>query len=783
VKVHGNWAVVLFFLCIISFGASCGGTDDDDDAAADDTLADDASEDDFAYDTGDDDIGDDTTVTDDDADDDSNDDTTDDSGDDSDDTSDDDTETVTSNPNAKADAFRLFYKERSQRLNLSLNRFSLSGDAVAANAFAKTAIAKAGDSWEVAPGPEGNNPFGKTLFATWKLYQAIGGRDLELALIRMFEGIVFNEAVSGHPGLTTREAFPGWTRTMDGIHGEITRNRWGLPFSGPETYDPDLEQEILGAFFNGVSFVYRENPEEWLFNLKAVNELTDFAVTYVFDELDHDPPFLRVSDCCSSFMVTQMGMWEGAYWGNQNSRDNFTDYAMGFLAAFEAEGTGGLPDDLATAAHRAAQAARRTGDNITAHDNILMTVDEWHDYNTLSPAGQMNPDGEVEWQDLGSLATCQMAYVAHAVSTAGLSWPVPQIPLPGAIETSTLRQLFDLLGLDPSLLPVHQCYGIDDAFVGLTWKDMVEAEIFGIPLWDVADILAQWFPDLFPNLLGSVVDDFSELMLGAVALCYYARTAGEDDLFSQARQTLSNFIEIQKILARLVYGVTARSPRTQETRDLISSADEMLYNGALYARMFGFDSSLDYFNGFSRGDAATQLVEGYLSMSDTADWSLISDEEIAAQIEAKLAAVNSRAPWRVDRYRERFGDTYPVRRAGEGYECIGTNDEWMPTENPRHEWFFLDATSIWFESTLCVDSPETLDCSWARLGCAPADFDNSGSVEIEDAALFSQKWTLFGEDASCSGSNNWCDGADLDRNSILNSEDQGYMDAAQGCVV
>ena len=41
-----------------------------------------------------------------------------------------------------------------------------------------------------------------------------------------------------------------------------------------------------------------------------------------------------------------MGAWEGAYWGNHNSRDNFTDYALGFLAAMEAAATPGLPADL-----------------------------------------------------------------------------------------------------------------------------------------------------------------------------------------------------------------------------------------------------------------------------------------------------------------------------------------------------------------------------------------------------------------------------------------------------
>ncbi|MCZ7582598.1 MAG: hypothetical protein M5R36_04275 [Deltaproteobacteria bacterium] len=429
------WLVAgMTFLALLA-ALSCGGDDDDDDAAADDDSA--APDDDVA--------DDDSSADDDDVDDD--DDFDDDTGDDDTTADDDDDDTVTPNPNARADAFRLFYRERSLRVITALNRFALSGDVVAANAFGKFAIARDGDAWEVVAGPEGNNPFGKSLFATWRLYQAIGGREFELSLIRMFEGIVFNEAVSGHPGLTTREAFPGWTRTMDGVGDEIERTKWGSPVTPPVTYDNALEQEILDTFYDGLLFTYRENPEEFLFNLKPTDELTTFSLTYVFDELDHDPPFLRVSDCCSSFMVSQKGPWTGAYWGNDNSRDNFTDYAMGFLTAIEAEATDGLPADVAAAAHHAAEAAHRIGDNIVAHDNVLMTVDEWHDYETLTIAGTKNPDGQEEWQDPGSLASCQMAYLAMAISTDGLPYPPPVVPLPGSIETTAIQYLFDLIGL------------------------------------------------------------------------------------------------------------------------------------------------------------------------------------------------------------------------------------------------------------------------------------------------------------------------------------------------
>jgi len=692
---------------------------------------------------------------------------------------------------AKADAFRLFYRERTQRALTSLNRFSLSGDAVAASAFGGVQVARSGNQWEVVPGPDDNNPFGKTLFSTWKLYQALGGRELELTLIRMFEGIVFNEAVSGHPGLTTREAFPAWRRTMDGVQGSVSRSRFGVPIAGPVAYPPELEREILDTFFRGAVFTYRENPEETFFRLMPALNTGSFAVTYVFEELDHDPPFLRQSDCCSSFMRSQKGIWEGAYWGNHNSRDNFTDYAMGFLAAFEAEAAPGLPDDLARAARRAAEAARRTGDHVVASGNVLMTVDEWHDYDTLAPAGGMNPDGEVEWQDLGSLSSCQMAYVARAVSSEGLDWPVPETPLPGAIETSLLRDLFRQIGLPPPPLPEVRCRSLDDAFVGMTWREILDIQIFGVPVWQVAELIALLAPELFPELLGGMMDDFSEMMLGSVMLCFYAQQQGKEALLAAARQSLANFIELQAILAELVYHAS-RQPLVVEASGpeavaaQVKAANEMLYKGAAYARMFGFDSPAEFLDGFSLGDARVADMERALDRADTPEKPLMTDEQIAAVIEAQLAATLDRAPWRVQRYRERFPPDgaipYPVRRAGDGYECIGPDDAWMPSENARHEPLSILSPGLWFESPLCVQAEDTLDCSWARLGCAPADLDGTGAVDGADRAIFQESFDRYGRGAWCHAGNDRCEGADLDRSGFLTRADTAYMQAAQGCT-
>ena len=761
------FCLVILLAGIVLFNA-CTEEDDDDDDNADDQIVGEPAVDSLNEDPDDDDD--------------------DDSGDDDDDY---DLPTPDPNPSAKADAFRLFYDERTRRTALSMNRFTMAGDAAWANAFLAVAIAREGNDYEVVFGPEGNNRFGYAAFSTLKLYQALGGRDLELSLIRMFGGIVFNEAVPGHPGLTTREALPGWTRVMDGVGDNILRTRWGVPVVPPVTYSAELEQEILDTFFDGVNFTYRENPENFLFNFKSIHELTTFAITYVFDELHRPTPFMRVSDCCSSFMVSQKGIWSGAYWGNHNSRDNFTDYALGFIAAMEVEKAEGLPEDLTQAASQAADAARRIGDNIIEHDSILMTVDEWHDYETLRPAGETNPDGEQEWQDLGSLASCQAAYLAQAISSEGLSIPPPELSLPGSIEVEGLRKFFNDLGIELPM-PVRVCRGIDDAYIGVTWSDLLAFKILGIPWYEVADMLSVVFPDLFSSLFGSMMDDFYELELGMVALCYYAQVQEDEELLDQTKLTLSNLIEVQRILVNLVYKIaddptlraqaeTAVGP--EEYARQLAKSNELLYAAAIFARMFNIASPLEDLEGFVPGDQRTAYVEDQLDMPDTTYEPMLTDQQIYEAVEARVEGRRDRAPWIIDRYRDRFGDTPPVRlnQAGDGYESIGVDDQWHSTENSRHVWF--KDYFLWFESYMCVHAPETLDCAWAKIGCLPADLNDSGQVDQDDQAIFDEIWGRLGPGTACTEANDQCDGADLDQSGTLGSEDQEFMTAAEGCRV
>ncbi len=624
------------------------------------------------------------------------------------------------NPNARTDAFRLFYRERAERTILALNRFGVAGDSIFASAFGKNYIARAGNRYEVVPGPNDNNPIGMTAFGAWQGYRALGGRDLEVTLIRLFEGLAFNEGVSGHPGLTCREALPGWTVTLDGVNKTVTRSRDGSFVTPPLTYSTALEREILDRLYDGVIFTYRNDPGEYYFNFKAVNELEDFAITFVFSR---PPDFLRISDCCSSWMISKTGTWKGAFWGNHNSRDNFPDSAMGFLAALEVSATPGLPADLAESAGRAAAAARRTADAINEAGMTLMTVGEWNDYEMLVPAGERRPDGTTEAQDLGSLVSCQMAYLARALSSEGLTYPVPKIRLPASMTT---------------------CRSIDDAILGICWSDVLR----------VAATAADLSPELLQKVTGGIRDDFKEILLSAAGLCYYARMTRQNALYDDARTTLWNLSRIARLM----------------------NDGDLTYHATLYARMFDIDAPMGDFKAFEIGDRMSRRIESALAAGDTPPAPLMTDEQIREKV---MSALERRERWIRERYRSRFGDSVPVRRVGAGYECIGPDGRWMATENQRHFWF--GDIQLWKEIPLCNLAPQTLDCSWARLGCAPADLNGSGSVDSADQAVFDDLWNLFGADAVCSDANGWCDGADLDKNGVLDGDDRGFMAAAQGC--
>jgi len=745
--------------------------DDDDDDIIDDDDNDDATPDDDDDDDDTTPVDDDTTPVDDDTfiDDDTYTD---------DDTGDDDTPEPPVTNEARADGFRLFYKERVERMLLSWNRYGMVGDAAFGVNIGKTAISIDGNEQEIVKGETDNNDIGASIYATWNAYNNIGGRDAELTLIRQFEGLAFYEAVSGGEGFTSREVIPGWTRVMDGVSDTVTRTRYGTPVTPPVTYPPALELEILDTFFDGLIFTYRENPMEYYWTFKPVNEMGDYAVTYVFS----DPPnFLHISNCCGSWKFNQSGEWDGGFWGNHNSRDNFPDMSMGFLAAMDAvtNHRRDLPADVLDAAENAVEAGNRIGDRICSDDHVQMTIDEDGD---LVPGGEVRPDGRTEWQDLGSFASCPMVYLAQAISTDGLDVPLQPSPMPGAIETSALRQLFTLIGLPNFPLPVIKCYSIDDAFIGMTWEEILSMEIFGAPWYEIALVIAEIFPDLFPELLGSTGDDFKEMELAVAALCYYADLTGKDDLLEEAKDALSNLIELHWILAELVYGV-ADSPfreLPQEVYDeLVESTEEHLYVAAVVGRLYGIEGPVEDLDNFSIGESRNNYIEAQLNRGDTSPYPLRDDTEIMAIIQNELDGKVDKEPWIVERYWDRFESGPPIVRDGDGYQVQDYAGDWAYVDNIDHAMY--SASKLMFEMALCTKSPWTLSCDWAALGCERPDLDADGGVDADDRTLFDAAYATY-SGQTCDAGNSWCEGADLDHSGAADQDDIDFIEAATGCV-
>ncbi len=775
---------LLLSLLAILF-AGCVSTDDDDDGspAPDDDLDDDLDDDadDDSDDDSDDDVDDDTAdddVVDDDT---SDDDTVD------DDTADDDTSVDDDmvfdpwdNPNAKADAFRLFYRERMNRVLIAYNRFSLVNDVVPAETLGSTFIDKQDDTYDVVLHPKDNNDIGFSTFHTYHAYKVFGGRDLELTLIRQFEGLAVAEQVSGIPGLTCREWVPGYTVTIDGSTGTVTRERDGTPVSPAVAYPSELEGEIIDTFFADGVYRYRGNPAEFYFNVEALINIADYALTFVHEMM---PDYMRVSDCCSSFMVSQLGDYQGYFWGNHNSRDNFPDYGMGYFTAWEAANDDSLPADVRAAAQKAWESGQRIGDSVVDHEYNLMTVGEYEPYDEehLIVAGRIRPDGTDEgWEGLGSMNSCQMAYMAKALSSDGLASAEEEVGNPGAYEIIAIKYLFELLGLpEPDI--TKTCHHLDDAYIGLGWGDLLNMEIFGVPLWDLVQLLVGVLPDEVVPLLLDLADALDQPEMAAFAIVYYARLAEEQgadaDLLQEAKETLYHIAEIQRRASQMALDWALAQPTPPA--DIVNTAIRMLTMAARYAHEGGVGNEDFDPQGFAQSETYSQRFEAVLTRGNSTPLPLRTDEEIWTIIQDALNGSDRQAV--IDRYWAAFPTEAdkPLRRYGDHYESVGVDGLFHEIPNINHQWF--GSAELWNEVPLCVLEPSVLDCSWALLGCERPDLNDSGAVDQADQDLFTTAWDLYGSGATCNIGNNWCDGADLDQSGVLDDDDQTFMVAAVGC--
>jgi hypothetical protein len=499
--------------------------------------------------------------------------------------------------------------------------------------------------------------------------------------------------------------------------------------------------------------------------------------TFVFEEM---PYFLRVSDCCSSFMVSQRGPFTGYFWGNHNSRDNFPDLAIGYFAACAAKDDPGLSADVRASAARACAAGRRVGDSVLKYGYNLMTVSEFEPYDEahLMVAGQIRPDGTDEGPEwLGSMNNCQMAYMAKALSSKGLHSAHERVQNPGAYEVQVIRALFESLGLTPPEL-VKTCWTLDDAYAGLTWDALLNLKVGATSFCDIARSLINLKPDVFVDLLLKLADFTDQPEKSAYALVYYAQEFGSSHLLQEARETLYRILEFQRRCARIVYDWAVAQPEPDP--GIIWRAIEQLQKAATYGHVFGVaNADYDPF-GFSRDVAYQGEFEKVLAREDSTPLPLLSDEEIWAKISATVQD-NEDRPLTYNRYLERFPtpDDKPIRRVDDHYEVVGLDGQFHEIPNISHRPF--GGVHLWDSLPMCALAPNVLDCSWALLGCERPDLDGSGTLDQTDQRLFNEAWDTYGEHGTCGAGNTWCDGADLDRNGTLDPEDERFMEAAEGC--
>ncbi len=666
------------------------------------------------------------------------------------------------NIDAATKGFQLYYKERVERAVIAYNRYAIFGDVGLGTNIGKAGIKKSGQDIEVVAGPNDNNMIGYNTWHAYMAYRVFGSRILELTLLRMLEGLSFQEGVSGHPGLTNRMALTGWTLQIDGLNGSSTRTRDGAEVQSPYSIESALETEIIHAFFDQFRFTYRLNPADFMFDYMPGVEVGPYAVTYSFSML---PDYIRVSDCCATMMRTPEGYeWEGAFWSNHNSRDNFPDLGLGYLVALALEQDDSIPEELHVAATQAMQAGQRVGDLVQQYEGKLMTVDEHHPYDSLVVAGALRPDGETEIEDLGSLSDCQTAFLARAISSQGLPLPVPELPLPGSIE-------FLLEGLiDECHAPegVRMCSGLGDAFCEGTWGEAENMHFFGHPWLEFAREIEEDSPGSAQTLIGSFQDDYYEKTLAVVAIVVYAETVGDEALLEEARGVLLDMTKLMRTFADIIY------EKTQPDRWV-----NRRYEAALFDGYGGLEVPVEDLNDFARAESHMARLESLLTLTDTEPAALLTDEEIFAQAEERLAG---RSETVKQRYEDHYGSTPPIRRTDDGYEARRYESEaltdWQPVSRPQHQ--IVGGFKLMEAISLCITAPERLDCTWAKLGCARPDLNADRKVDESDQQQFDSLFQNY-QGQACDDGNQFCEGVDLDQSGLADEYDQAFMLAAQGC--
>ena len=660
---------------------------------------------------------------------------------------------------SRAAGFRLYYRERVNRIVTAGHRYWFMGDVGWATTTRGPKVARTGDQFEVIVGPSDNNRIGNTVWNVYNAYRVFRTRELELTLLRLLHGLTFFEQVTGHPGMTSREAYPGWTRIVDGVGQTVTRTRFGSPVTSPLTVTASLQAEIISTFFDGLRFTYRENPEEFMFTFMPGFRPDAYAMTYSFIEL---PKMVRSGECCSSLLRTPDDKtWAGAYWGNHNSRDNFPDLGLGYLAAKLVADDASMTTELRNAATTAVAGGNAIGDLVLANDVSIMTVSNIGTYDTFEISGTIRPHGEPEVQDLGTLDVCPMAFMAQAMSSDGLSVDEPLRMARSADEAIFVSpQVQASFGC---MIPEEaNCTALDDGFCDRPWGAFGSLSFQGTPIFEWLEqnqVAAQ-------GLLQGWQNDFDDVTEAAMVVYHYAKASGDVELIDQARRAIFDLTELQNMLADFAFGDDAERRARQRLR------------ANLYKAECDLPASAEDFAGFVQYEQEAVFAENTLSLGDTAPAALLTDDEIQTLIDAKVAGTLEHV---ADRYRAAYPDGPPVRRTAAGYEARGDDENvwpWRDVEVPRHAT--LGSPALLEAIPLCEQAPQWLSCEWAVLGCERPDLDRDRTVGAADAALFQAAQTTHAGQ-TCDDANLWCDGADLDRSGSSDASDAAFMTAADGC--
>ncbi len=670
----------------------------------------------------------------------------------------------TATDESRARGFKLYYAERVNRLLTAYNRFHLTGDVTFGTTIRSIKIARQGDDWEVIAGPSDNNQIGTTVWNVYNAYRVFGTRELELTLVRMLNGLTFYEAATGHPGMTSREVYPGWTRVVDGAAGSSALTRFGAPVTPPTQYSPGLRQELAQTFWSGTTFTYRENPEEFMFSFFPAWDPGKYAKSISFYKL---PKLIMSSECCSSLVrVPDDKPWAGAYWGNHNSRDNFPDIGLGFLAAKLAAEDTSLSADVRAAAAQAVEAGKRVGDLVLENDTAIITVSDVGDYDTFEVSGTIRPHGEPEIQDLGSMGACPMAFLAQAMSSEGLEGaPAEGIPLPYSID----KELFSNRAIQNALTcPIPdepRCVNYDDGYCSRTWGEFGSIRWQGTPFLEYLEENQA----IAKVVLSSWQNDYDDVVEATMAVYHYAAATGDAARIEEARRAVFHATELQLKFAELAY------PDEEDA----ARRDGYRFRAALYRAEANLPVDEAFFFDFARPEQDSAGLERLLTLPDSGPAPLMTEAEIAAKIQENLDRTT--LDHVIDRYETTYPDGPPIRRTADGYEASGTpltELPWTEVEVPRHHdvgWYrFLDAV------VLCEQAPQWVSCDWAKIGCEPVDVDGTGTVNEADVVAIEQAVTNSAG-RTCDAQNAWCDGADLDRSGTADGSDVAFAQAAEGC--